>query len=74
MTRDLRKYSRQTNARLLIGFFVLVFGLGLGLIYLFWGQQAALMGLVCLSAALVPAGLVWVFLAVLGWIAKKAQE
>jgi hypothetical protein len=59
---------------LLVGFFVLVFGLGLGLIYLWWGQGAALMGLVCLLAALVPAALVWLFLAILGWIAKKAQE
>lgn len=74
MTRDLRKYSRQTNARLLAGFFVLLFGLGLGLIYLLWGRESALVGLICLLAALAPAGLVWMILVVLGWIAKKAQE
>jgi hypothetical protein len=74
MIRDLRKFTRQTNARLLFGFFVLLFGVGLGLIYLFWGLESALVGLVCLLGALVPAGLVWFFLAILGWIAKKAQE
>jgi hypothetical protein len=74
MTRDLRKYARQTNSRLLAGFFVLVFGLGLGLIYWLWGPDAALVGLICLLGALVPAALVWLVLAVMGWVARKAQE
>jgi len=74
MTRDLRKYAKQTNLRLLIGFFVLLLLIGIGLIYLFYGRDAALMGLICTGAALVPAVLIWLVLWVMGYIVKKANE
>jgi hypothetical protein len=74
MTRDLRRYSRQTNFRLLIGFLVLVFLLGDGLIYLFMGRNAAIMGLACLLLGLAPALLVWLFLVAIGWLVKKERE
>ena len=48
MSRDLRQYARQTNFRLIVGFILLLFIVGDGLIYLFYGQGAALMGLICL--------------------------
>ena len=71
MTRDLRRYSRQTNFRLLAGFLLLVFLVGDGLIYLFMGRNAALMGLVCLVLSLVPAVLVWLLLAGIDWLGEK---
>jgi len=74
MTRDLRRYSRQTNFRLLAGFLLLVFLVGDGLIYLFMGRNAALMGLVCLVLSLVPAVLVWLLLAGIDWLVKKERE
>ncbi len=74
MTRDLRKYSSQTNIRLLIGFFALLLIIGIGLIYLFYGREAALMGVLCTGAALLPAFLVWLVLWVMGVIVKKANE
>ncbi len=74
MTRDLRKYSRQTQNRLILGFLALVFFLGDGLIYLFWGRDAALMGLICLLLGLTPAVLVWGFLILLDWFVRKEQE
>ncbi|OGO37794.1 MAG: hypothetical protein A2W35_04565 [Chloroflexi bacterium RBG_16_57_11] len=74
MTRDLRRYSRQTNFRLLAGFLLLVFLVGDGLIYLFMGRNAALMGLVCLVLSLVPAVLVWLLLAGIDWLVKKECE
>lgn len=52
--RDLRRYARQTNLRLVAGIIVLVFTLGLGLIYVFYGAGGALTGLVCLAGAFVP--------------------
>jgi hypothetical protein len=60
--RDLRRYARQTNARLFIGFIVILFGVGLGLIYVIFGAGAALMGAVCLLAGLAPLGLIWAVL------------
>lgn len=74
MTRDLRRYSRQTNFRLLLGFLLLAFLLGDGLIYLFMGRNAALMGLVCLTLGLAPALLVWLLLGLMGWLVKKERE
>jgi hypothetical protein len=74
MTRDLRKYAKQTNFRLLLGFFGLLLVIGIGLIYLFYGRNAALMGLICTGAALIPAILVWLVLWLMGYIVKKANE
>ncbi len=54
MSHDLRKYARQTNSRLIIGFIVLLLVVGVGLILIFYGKSAALMGLFCILAALVP--------------------
>ncbi len=73
MTRDLRRYTRQTRVRLLLGMFVLVFLVGEGLIYFFYGREAALMGLICLLGALVPVGLIIAALAVMDWIVKRAN-
>jgi hypothetical protein len=56
--RDLRRYARQTNARLLAGSFLLVFVVGLGLSYVFYGPGGALTGLACLLAAMLPVALI----------------
>jgi hypothetical protein len=74
MTRDLRRYSQQTSFRLLLGFLVLIFLVGDGLIYLFMGCDAAVMGLVCLALGLAPALLVWLLLSWMGWLVKKERE
>ncbi len=74
MSRDLRRYARQTNLRLLLGFFALLFGLGGGLIYLFYGREAALLGLACMLAGLAPAVLAWLALALTGWLARKIDD
>ena len=74
MARDLRKYARQTNFRLGLGMGVLLFIVGLGLIYLIWGPAAAASGLLCLLAALVPIALIFLSLWVLDWIQKRANR
>jgi hypothetical protein len=64
MARDLRKYARQTNVRLSIGFAIIIFLIGDGLIYYFYGQGAAIMGALCILLGLVPLILVFlIFLA-----------
>ena len=74
MSRDLRHYARQTNTRLIIGGILLLFIVGDGLIYLFYGRNAALMGIVCLLFGLSPLVLIWGALAGLEWIVKRADK
>ena len=71
--RDLRKYSRQTNLRLALGAFILLFVVGVGLIWLIYGEGAAGMGLVCLLAALFPVILVLLVFVGIEWILKHAR-
>jgi hypothetical protein len=73
MAGDMRKYSRQTNLRLLIGFIVLLFVVGDGLIYWFYGSRAAFLGLMCLMVGLLPLSLIWLILVGLEWIAKRGE-
>jgi hypothetical protein len=72
LTRDLRKYARDTNVRLIAGALLLLFTLGLGLIWAIYGFGAAMMGLVCVLAALVPVLLILLVLFFSDWILKRA--
>jgi hypothetical protein len=74
MSRDLRRYAGQTNARLLVGFVLILFLVGDGLIYLFYGPRAAGLGLVCLAAGLAPLVLIWLLLTLIGWMVKKIDD
>jgi len=74
MNRDLRKYARQTNVRLIAGALLLLFVIGDGLIYLIYGAGAALMGLLCLLGGLVPVILTVLVLLLLDWIARHADR
>ena len=74
MIKDLRKYARQTDMRLLIGFFILLIVVGLGLIFFLWGAGAAISGLICVGVALLPVlavlGVVWI----LDYLARRARD
>jgi len=74
MSHDLRSYARQTNFRLVLGFLLLLFILGDGLIYIFYGRNAAAMGLICLGMGLAPALLIWLVLMILGWMVSKVNR
>jgi hypothetical protein len=74
MIRDLRKYSKQTGARLVIGFLLLLLILGDGLIYVIYGPQSALTGLLCIVGMLVPVFLIVAFLELFEWIVKRANR
>jgi hypothetical protein len=73
MPRDLRKYAKQTNTRLIIGGILLLIVVGGGLIYLVYGGGAAMTGLLCILAGLAPILLIFIILAVIDWIVKKAD-
>ncbi|MBI5963016.1 MAG: hypothetical protein HY863_06040 [Chloroflexi bacterium] len=72
MSRDLRKYAKDTNVQLLFGAFVALFIIGIGLIWWIYGAGAALMGFLCLLGALVPIGLIFLILFISDWILKRA--
>jgi hypothetical protein len=74
LTRDLRKYAKQTNIRSFVGFLLLVFLVGDGLIYLIYGRAAAVSGVLCILAGLGPLLLIWLGLILIDFIVKKANE
>ena len=74
MTRDLRKYASQTNVQLIGGALLILFIVGLGLIAWLYGVRAALMGFLCLLGALVPIGLIYLFMFGLDAIVKRINK
>lgn len=74
MSRDLRDYDRQTKTRLIVGGVLLLFIVGDGLIYLFYGPSAALTGLLCLGAGLFPILLIILVMALMDWIVRRANR
>jgi hypothetical protein len=73
MARDLRRYARQTNVRLFLGFILLLFVVGIGLIYVYYGPGAAVMGVLCVIAGLAPLLLIWLALWGIEWIVRRAN-
>lgn len=72
--RDLRRYARATNFRLIIGGLLLLFVVGDGLIYLIYGPAAAVSGLLCLGIGMVPLALIMLSLWIMDWIVKRANS
>ena len=74
MTRDLRKYARNTNIRLFAGFIILLFTVGGSLIYMIYGVEGTIMGLICLLAGLAPIVLIALILWLMEWIVKRVND
>lgn len=74
MSRDLRKYARDTNVRLVVGAILMLLIVGVGLIWLIYGFGAAVTGLLCILAAFIPIGLVFLSLFGMDWIVKHANR
>jgi hypothetical protein len=70
LIRDLRKYARQTTTRLIVLGILALFIIGDGLIYLIYGPGAAIGGLLCIGAGLIP----MIFFAIADWIVKRANQ
>jgi len=71
MTDDLRSYAKKTRSRLVIWFLIILFTVGLGLIWVFYGQRAALLGFLCLSGISIPIGLIALVLLGLSKVVDK---
>jgi hypothetical protein len=63
---------KDTNARLVVGALLLLFTVGLGLIWVIYDFGAAVMGFLCLVGAFVPIGLIFLLLNLSDWILKRA--
>jgi hypothetical protein len=74
MGHDLRRYARQTNIRLFAGFLLILFLVGDGLIYAFYGPGAAVFGLTCILVGLAPLVLVWLAFVVIELVVKRANR
>jgi hypothetical protein len=73
MPIDPKKYHTQTKFRLVLWFVFLLITVGLGMIWLIYGKNAAFMGLFCLLGMVVPVGLVGLVMFGLDRIVKKNQ-
>jgi hypothetical protein len=75
MPRDLRKYSSRTSLYIALGGLILLLTVGLGLIALIYGSNAALMGFICILGGLLVIGLITLvvfgFDMILKWMNKK---
>ncbi len=72
--RDLRSYQKNTIFRLIVGGFLIVFVVGDGLIFLIYGPQAAVSGLLCIGGGMLPIFLIMVFLWVIDRVVKNANR
>ncbi|HZW04794.1 MAG TPA: hypothetical protein VFF68_12750 [Anaerolineaceae bacterium] len=71
--RDLRRYARQTTYRLVLGVLAILFTVGVGLIYLIYGEGAAVMGLLCLGAGLLPLVLIALVLWIMDRVVRRGR-
>ena len=71
--KDLREYAKQSNVRMAFGAFILLFVVGVALIWVFYGERAAGMGFVCLLATLFPVILILGIFLGIEWILKRAR-
>ena len=74
MSRDLRKFNRQTTIYLIIGGVVLLFVVGAGLVYFIYGPESAISSLICMAAGLFPVALIVIVLWGLDWIVKHVDR
>jgi hypothetical protein len=74
MPRDLRRYAQQTRFRVMLGGLLILFFVGDGLIYLFYGGGAAVTGLICLLLGLLPLVLIGLILSVMGWFVNRVNR
>jgi hypothetical protein len=74
MSRDLRKYQRQTTIRLVFAALILLFIVGGGLIYLIYGPGTATTAILCMGALMIPVGLVLLIFWGMDWIVKRSKK
>lgn len=72
--RDLRRYSKQTQTRVVLGFLLILFLIGDGLIWWLMGSEAGVFALSCTVVGLAPVLLVVFGLGVIEWLVRRARD
>ena len=70
-TFDARRFAHSTEARLVVAFFLLLYLVGGGLIWLFYGWAAALFGLACITGGLCFFLILYVIMSLIGYLAGE---
>lgn len=73
MKRDLRDYAKRTEVQLGLGAIGLFLIVGMGLIWLIYGGNAAALGMMCMGAGLVTVVLIYLVFLGIEWILKSAR-
>ena len=69
---DLRQYTRSQEGRLIIAFFLLLYIIGGGLIWFFYGLGGTLLAFLCMTGGLVTVGLLYGVMWVIGkWAGEE---
>lgn len=71
---DLKKFDSQTISRLVIGGILILFIVGDGLIFIIYGPGAAVTGLICLGAGMLPILMIMLVILLMDWIVKRANK
>jgi hypothetical protein len=66
-----RSYQTRLERELVVGGLLIGLVVGIGLIFLFWGQQAALTALLCFGLFIAIIAVVWGFLQVISWLGER---
>jgi hypothetical protein len=69
-----RAHRARTDRNLLLGFFALLFIVGGGLIWYFYGAGAAALGVACIALGAVLVGLLALLMAGLQWLSDRWEE
>jgi hypothetical protein len=71
---NFRAHHARTERNLLLGFFALLFIVGGGLIWYFYGAGAAALGVGCIAGGAVLVGLLALLMAGLQWLSDRWEE
>ena len=66
---DARRFVRSLEGQLVIGFFILLYGVGGTLIWYFYGASAAVVGLGCITGGLIFFLLLYGLVSLIGYLA-----
>jgi hypothetical protein len=65
------RFARTTEGQLVVGFFVLLYVVGGGLIWGFYGSGGAILGWACMTGGLLAFLLLYGLVSLIGWWANR---